>query len=188
MNVRIGYSVFRLRAHLKRGGVIAYPTESSYGLGCLPNHAVGIRRIIQLKKRPQNKGLIVIGDGWGRLQSLLFRLPEGDAAACLAIWQVAPPTTLLLPARDGVLPALRGIRRDKLAVRVPQHVLARRLCAGVGSALVSTSCNRAKKRPCRTERETRRQFGRDVLVIGGRTGGRKQPSRIIDWQSAQQLR
>ena len=178
----------RLRAHLKRGGVIAYPTESSFGLGCLPHSAKGIARILQLKKRPQHKGLIVIGRDWAQLQRYVFRLPENDVAQLNWVWQHELPTTFVLPAKPQVLSNLRGRRRTQLAVRVPQHDLAKRLCGLSGSPLVSTSCNRAKKRPCRTERQVRQQFGRDILLIGGQTGGRKQPSRIVDYLNEQQLR
>ena len=95
---------------------------------------------------------------------------------------------MILPARASVLPLLRGRGRGSLAVRVPRHDVARQVCWLAKNALVSTSCNRAKKRPCRTERETRRQFGRDVLIIGGKTGGYKQPSQIMNPFSAERLR
>lgn len=179
----------RLRSHLKRGGVVAYPTESSYGLGALPQHAGALKRILQIKKRPQHKGLIVIGNNFAQLQKYLFRLPENDIAAITQHWQNHDmPTTFVLPCHHRVLPALRGRGRGQLAVRVPQHEGARRLCAHLGTALVSTSCNRAKKRPCRQEREVRRQFGRTVWVVGGRTGGRKSPSQMIDWFSKTRMR
>ncbi|WP_277074141.1 L-threonylcarbamoyladenylate synthase [Simonsiella muelleri] len=181
-------NAYTLRAHLKRGGVIAYPTEFCYGLGCLPNHIVGIRRILHIKKRPQHKGLITIGQNFRQLAPLLKRLPENDIQQYQQIWQTDPPTTLILPARASVLPLLRGRGRGSLAVRVPRHDVARQVCWLAKNALVSTSCNRAKKRPCRTERETRRQFGRDVLIIGGKTGGYKQPSQIMNPFSAERLR
>ncbi|MFC2417680.1 MAG: L-threonylcarbamoyladenylate synthase, partial [Eikenella corrodens] len=64
-----------LRAHLRGGGLVAYPTESSYGLGCLPTHRRALHRLMQLKKRPQHKGLIVIGNLLKQLEPLLQRLP-----------------------------------------------------------------------------------------------------------------
>ena len=176
----------KLLAHLKQGGVIAYPTESCYGLGCLPTVAHALNTLIRLKKRPQNKGLIVIGDQVTRLQPLLKRPSEALLAELEQVWPA--PKTFLLPARHSVLPLLRGKRRTKLAVRVPDHAGARRLCQAVGQALVSTSCNRAGKRVCKTEREVRRQFGRQVWVIGGRIGRQKMPSQIIDGESGVRLR
>ncbi|ULJ60448.1 L-threonylcarbamoyladenylate synthase [Wielerella bovis] len=180
------YSLRRLRTHLQRGGLIAYPTESCYGIGALPTHAQALRQILRVKKRPQHKGLIVIGDDVSRLQTLLFRLPEPILQTLNDIYPA--PKTFILPARKNILPQLRGRGRDKLAVRVPDHEIARRLCRVVQSPLVSTSCNRSGGRPCRNEREVRRQFGRRIWVIGGRVGKRRQPSEIIDWSSQIRLR
>lgn len=178
--------VRRLRRHLRCGGVVAYPTESSYGLGCLPQHPQALRRLIRLKKRPQHKGLIVIGHSLPALQPLLGKLPEAQRQLAEQSWPA--PLTLLLPAHPTLPAALRGRRRHKLAVRVPAHRAARELCRLMGTPLVSTSCNRAGQRPCRNEREARRQFGRQAAVIGGRTGGAKTPSRIIDAENGRRLR
>ena len=119
-------NAYTLRAHLKRGGVIAYPTEFCYGLGCLPNHIVGIRRILHIKKRPQHKGLITIGQNFRQLAPLLKRLPENDIQQYQQIWQTDPPTTLILPARASVLPLLRGRGRGSLAQKMrwcPRHAI-----------------------------------------------------------------
>ena len=181
-----GQLLHRLRAHLRQGGIIAYPAEACYGLGCLPRHAIALKRIIALKKRPQHKGLIVVGANWSQLQSLLMPLPASEVQAIQNLWPA--PTTLLLPVKPIVPISLRGKSRHTLAVRVPDSALSRFLCRTLGTALVSTSCNRAGKKNCRQEREVLRQFGRQVMVVGGRTGGRKQPSQIINWQSGQRLR
>lgn len=182
-----GHFLYRLRAHLRRGGLIAYPTESSYGLGCLPRNAEAIRHLIALKRRPQHKGLIVIAADFSQLQPLLAPLPQRKIQEITIQWPAAK--TLLLPMRQQVvLPILRGKGRDKLAVRIPALANARFLCRCMVSALVSTSCNRAGKKALRSEREVRRQFGRQVIVLGGRTGGRKQPSQIIDWVSGSKIR
>ncbi|WP_274585653.1 L-threonylcarbamoyladenylate synthase [Neisseria leonii] len=187
METRLSEAAGRsLRRHLQRGGLVAYPTESSYGLGCLPGHARALVRLMRLKKRPQHKGMIVIGAGVGQLQPWLAALPPDTAGRLAQIWPARQ--TFLLAAGRRVLPALRGRGRDVLAVRVPDHAAARVLCRRAGSALVSTSCNRAGKRPCRSEREVRRQFGRQVKIVGGRTGGAKRPSEIVDWRSGMRLR
>ncbi|QEY23892.1 L-threonylcarbamoyladenylate synthase [Neisseria animalis] len=176
----------RLKAHLKLGGLVAYPTESCYGLGCLPTLPSALKHLIRLKKRPQHKGLIVIGDSLTRLLPLLCKPSAKQQAELVQTWPAAK--TFLLPARENVLPVLRGKGRQKLAVRVPAHSGARRLCRAVGAPLVSTSCNRAGKRVCKTEREVRRQFGRKVWVIGGLVGRQKTPSQIIDGETGTRLR
>lgn len=176
----------RLRSYLQRGGIIAYPTEHCYGLGCHPKHAKALAKLLHLKQRPQHKGLIVIGDNIKQLQPLLNKLPENQIQQLANIWPAAK--TFILPAHQTILPQLRGQRRQTLAVRIPDHTLARRLCQLSKTALVSTSCNKAKHKPCKTERETRRLFGHKVWVIGGQTSGNKQPSTIIDWSTGTCLR
>lgn len=184
--IRTGMPPSRLRRFIAKGGIIAYPTESCFGIGCHPRHAFALRKVVGIKKRPQHKGLIVIGKDLSQFKNLLQPLCVDDAAALSQIWPAAK--TFVLPAQKRVLPLLRGKQRDKLAVRVPAHETARALCAVIGSPLVSTSCNRAGKRACRSEREVRRQFGRQVHIVGGRTGCRRQPSEIIDWHSQSRLR
>lgn len=181
-----GRFLHHLQAFLHKGGLIAYPAEGSYGLGCLPDYAPALRRLIALKKRAQHKGLIVIGADFEQLRPLLAPVSAAESKAIMREWPA--PKTLLLPARQRVLPLLRGRGRHNLAVRIPDLDTARFLCKAAGTALVSTSCNRAGKKACKTEREVRRQFGRQVLILGGRTGGRRQPSQIIDWASGKRLR
>lgn len=176
----------RLKNHLKRGGLIAYPTESCYGLGCLPTHTKALKKLIRLKRRPQHKGMIVIGDKLDRLRPLLQPLGETDRRLLESQWPARK--TFLLPAADRIPALLRGRNRRKLAVRVPDHAGARSLCRLLGQPLVSTSCNKAGKRPSRNQREARRQFGRHALIIGGSCGGAKKPSLIIDWENGKQLR
>ena len=179
-------AIGRLKNHLKHGGLVAYPTESCYGLGCLPTHTKALKKLIRLKRRPQYKGMIVIGDKLDRLQPLLQTLGETDRRQLERQWPARK--TFLLPAADRISALLRGRNRRKLAVRVPDHANARSLCSLLGQSLVSTSCNKAGKRPCRNQREARRQFGRHALIVGGRCGGAKKTSLIIDWESGRQLR
>lgn len=176
----------RLHYHLARGGLVAYPTESCYGLGCLPTHPIALRRLVRLKKRPQHKGMIVIGDSIERLQPLLQSLPLPTQHQLQHIWPAR--ITFLLPTQHHVPALLRGKQRKKLAVRVPAHQMARNLCKALKHSLVSTSCNRAGRRPCRHEREVRRQFGRQVWIVGGQIGKAKSPSQIIDWSSGKRWR
>ena len=176
----------RLRAYLRRGGIIAYPTEFCYGLGCDARHTHALRTLLRLKKRPQHKGLIVIGQNLQQLSPLLFRLPENVQTTLNQIWPAAK--TFVLPCKTNIPILLRGKSRNALAVRIPKHHLARQLCATAKMPLVSTSCNHAKQRPCKNAREAKRLFGHHVWVIDGNTGGAKRPSEIIDWQSGIKLR
>jgi L-threonylcarbamoyladenylate synthase len=175
----------RIAAHLKRGGLIAYPTESCYGLGCNPDNRAAVLRLLRLKQRPQRKGLILIAARFKQvaryLQPLTLaqqqRLQEAGAQA----------TTYLMPTKPSCPRWLRGAH-DTLAVRLTAHRQAARLCHGANSALVSTSANRSGQRPARTYTQCQRLFGRKVWVLPGRVGKRKKPSTIRMWADGQIVR
>ncbi len=174
-----------IRAHLRRGGVIAYPTESCYGLGCDPRKARAVARILRLKGRPRSKGLILIGSDFRQFQAFLAPVPAPLRERFPQWWP--GPHTLLLP-RSRRCPRWLSGHHGKLAVRVTAHEEAARLCHHLDTALVSTSANRAGRRPLKTAVACRRQFGRRVWVLAGRLGKRKRPSTILDPASGGVLR
>lgn len=167
----------RLRAHLRRGGLIAYATESCFGLGCDPRDARAVRRLLRLKRRPQAKGLILIGSALRQFRPFIAPLPA-TLAARLGEWWPGP-NTLLLPASRHCPPWLRG-RHASLAVRLTAHPDAARLCHGLGMALVSTSANLAGRKALKTWRACQLAFGHRAWVLPGRVGRRKRPSTILD--------
>lgn len=167
-----------LAAHLKCGGVIAYPTESCYGLGCDPRNRRAVRRILQLKQRPQHKGLILIASHYHQVESFIQPL---TAAEQLRLQRDgAQAVTYLMPAKPSCPRWLRG-GHDTLAVRLTAHPFARQLCRSTGGALVSTSANRSGMRAAKTYAECKRMFGDRVWVLRGRVGKRKRPSTIRAW-------
>ncbi|MBP8284057.1 MAG: Sua5/YciO/YrdC/YwlC family protein, partial [Chromatiaceae bacterium] len=112
----------RLAAHwIKAGGVVAYPTEAVYGLGCDPWNGEATRRILTLKQRPESKGLILIAAAIQQLTPFVELLEAERMEAILASWP--GPHTWLLPARPEVPSWLRG-EHATLAVRVTAHPLA----------------------------------------------------------------
>lgn len=175
----------RLRAWLRRGGVIAYATESCYGLGCDPRNARAVGRILGLKQRPRAKGLILIGSDFSQFRRFLAPQPASLAGRFREWWP--GPNTLLLPVSRRCPPWLRG-RHDKLAVRVTAHAETARLCHALGMALVSTSANRGGRRPLKTAAACRVAFGRDIRVLPGRVGRRRTPSTILDPRSGAVVR
>ena len=174
-----------LAAHLKRGGVIAYPTESCYGLGCDPGNRNAVQRILKLKQRPQRKGLILIAAHYHQVARYLYPLDAGEQAKLQH--DGAQAVTYLLPAKPSCPRWLRGAH-DTLAVRLTAHPFARQLCHSAGSALVSTSANRSGQRPARTYAECKRLFGNSVWVLRGWVGKRKQPSTIRAWADGRVIR
>ena len=173
-----------LRAYLQRGGVIAYPTESCFGLGCDPRNRAAVRKILRLKHRPWHKGLIVVAADLGQVQRFIQPLDKHQKITLGLHWP--GPYTFLLPISAQAPKHVTG-RHSTLAVRVSAHLDVTRLTRMLGP-LVSTSANIAGLKPLTRAADVRRVFGGKVLVLPGRVGKRKQPSAIIDLQSGTQLR
>ena len=174
-----------LAAHLRRGGLIAYPTEYCFGLGCDPRNRRAVLRLLKLKRRPQNKGLILIAGKFAQLAPYLQPL-AADQQDILRR-DGAQAVTYLMPARPGVPRWLRG-RYDTLAVRITAHPGAAALCNTLGMALVSTSANCSGHQPARTYAQCQHLFGNQVLVLPGCVGKRKKPSTICAWMSGKIVR
>ena len=173
-----------LRAHLKRGGVIAYPTESCYGLGCDPHNRAAVQKILRLKRRPWPKGLILVA---ADLQQIARLIQPVSAAGRATLDQHWPgPYTFLLPV-SACAPKLLIGKHTSLAVRVSAHPTVARLTRTLGP-LVSTSANVSGAKPIKTYAEAQRAFGQQVWVLPGRIGKRRAPSVIIDLQSGKKLR
>ncbi|HCI12607.1 MAG: tRNA threonylcarbamoyladenosine biosynthesis protein RimN [Gallionellales bacterium GWA2_60_142] len=172
------YSGRELAAHLKRGGLIAYPTESCYGFGCDPRNRNAVLRLLRLKQRPQRKGLILIASHYRQVARYLLALTFEEQAKLQN--DGAQAITSLMPVKPSCPRWLRGVH-DTLAVRLTAHPFARSLCRSVNSALVSTSANFSGQRPAKTYAECLRLFGKKVWVLPGRVGKRKRPSTIRAW-------
>ncbi|MCS3904508.1 L-threonylcarbamoyladenylate synthase [Methylohalomonas lacus] len=163
-----------LRA-LTAHGVIAYPTEAVYGLGCLPQRAP-VQRLLRIKRRSPRKGLILIGAYPDQFRRYIdFADARVDWMQVFASWPGA--VTWLLPTRPGTPAWLTG-EHTSLAVRVSDHPLVQALCARSG-AIISTSANPAGCVPARDPARVRAYFGGQLdYVLNGPLGGRSQPSEI----------
>jgi len=178
--------VLRAARIIREGGIVAYPTEAVYGIGCLPRHEPALERIIAIKHRDAGKGMIVVAADASQLEGIA-QLPSGDRGREISSsWP--GPVTWIVPAAPG-LPALLTGGRTTIAVRVSNHPTVRQLCLDTGSALVSTSANRSGHRPARTALEARRAIGRDVdFVLAGAVGGERRPTEIRDGKTGRILR
>ncbi len=173
--------------HLERGGVIAYPTEAVYGLGCDPRNEAAVREILALKARPPEKGMILIAARFAQLLPFV-QMPSAEILAqILPTWP--GPVTWLLPAAPGVPEWLRG-NHPTLAVRVTAHPVAAALCSAFGSPLVSTSANPSDRPPARSLLKVRRYFqaAPDLLFVPGPLGGLGRPTPIFEPYRGQRLR
>jgi L-threonylcarbamoyladenylate synthase len=160
-----------------RGGVIAYPTEAVFGLGCDPGDHLAILRILRIKARDAAKGFIIVGASVDQIDPFV-RFPDPSVRdRVLASWP--GPVTWVLPAATDLDPALTGGRRT-IAVRVTAHPPTAALCGLVG-ALVSTSANRGGRPPIRENLRCRAVLGGMVDAIApGEVGGLAGPTAIRD--------
>jgi len=160
---------------VRRGGIIAYPTEAVYGLGCNPWGADAVYRILSLKRRDPDKGLIVVAAEIGQLDGLVDFSGDFDVAAVTASWP--GPVTWILPALAQVPYWLIGSHRG-IAVRVSNHPAIRALCLKTGP-LVSTSANPAGAAPARSCARVRCYFGNRLdYILPGRVGQLCVPTEI----------
>lgn len=170
---------------LRSGGVIAYPSESVYGLGCDPANTESIKRLLALKRRQRDKGLILIASDFAQLAPYLVEIDKRLQQPVMASWP--GPITWLWPAKENVSRWLRG-QHDTLAVRVTAHPLAAKLCQQFGSALISTSANRTGDTPVRTAQEVRGLFSDIDYILDAEVGGMDRPSEIRDILSGEIIR
>ena len=165
-------------AIIDQGGIVAYPTEFCYGLGCDPRRNSTIRRLLRLKRRSRDLGLIVVGAHIGALSRYFLSLEASQMRRVEATWP--GPVTWLLPAHPSVSPWVSGTH-GTVAVRVTAHPAAAALCKHAHRALISTSANRHGRAPARSAAEVIRQFGEEVdYVLTGRLGGFHAPTEIRD--------
>lgn len=170
---------------LNRGRVIAYPTEAVYGLGCDPWHEHAVYSLLDLKARSWQKGLILVAADIEQLDEFIEPINLGLAQEVRASWP--GPTTWILPAKKGVPDYLRG-QHDTIAVRVTAHLQTAALCSQFGGAIVSTSANKAGRRPAKSSHEVRRCLPEIEAVLSGQCRGADKPTQIRDGQTGEILR
>ncbi|WP_422444517.1 MULTISPECIES: L-threonylcarbamoyladenylate synthase [unclassified Endozoicomonas] len=172
---------------IRNGGVIAYPTEAVWGLGCDPWNQQAVYRILDIKQRPVAKGVILIGASEDQFAPLLNPLSCEERARLKSTWP--GPYTWLIPDPAGWAPDWVRGQFDTVAVRITAHPLVKTLCEATGHPIVSTSANLAGKDPLLTFSGVEEVFG-SLLdgIVPGETGEQKTPSKIQDLRSGQLVR
>ncbi len=172
-------SPFQLAHAAKRlchGGVIAYPTEAVYGLGCDPGNAAAVARILYLKRRSAAKGLILIGSSLEQLRPYVADPDTAFNEQVLASWP--GPVTWIFAASAQTPGWLTGYR-DTVALRLTAHPVAAGLCTLAKRAIVSTSANLSGRAPAKTALAVRLQFNGDLdYILNGRLDRAGAPSEI----------
>jgi len=166
----------KANATLLRGGIIAYPTEAVFGLGCDPMNAEAIQHLLRLKNRPQSKGLILVAASFQQLEPYIQDLSPPLFDKVMKTWP--GPVNWLLPANTTAPQYLRGSHRLQ-AVRVSQNPTIQALCRKFGGAIVSTSANFSNRPPAKTALQVRACFKKNIdFVINGSIGQQHQPCEI----------
>jgi L-threonylcarbamoyladenylate synthase len=169
-------SITRAAETLLHGGVIAYPTEGVYGLGCLPNNVDALTRLLAIKQRSATKGLILLAANPGQLDTWID-LPDDQQ---LPAPNAGQPITWIAPASERVSQLVKGVHAS-VAVRITTNTIAAAICDAVGSAITSTSANMTGEPAVRNAIMLRRKFSSLVdYIVPGDCGPADGPSEIRD--------
>ncbi len=172
--------------HLNRSGIIAYPTEAVWGLGCDPFDQGAVTKLLSLKKRPVEKGLILIASRNEQLAPLLDELPETLRKKCESSWP--GPCTWVLPDPKNTVPIWVKGKHQGVAVRVTDHPLVVELCDRWSGYIISTSANFAGQPPAKHAWQVANRFRGEVFILPGVLGGRLKPTPIYDVLSGTEIR
>lgn len=166
---------------LQLGGVIAYPTEAVYGLGCDPKNLSAVKKILEIKERKKEKGLILVAADFDQLKFYLQPLEKDIEDKLFASWSDSQrPVTWLVPVKKDVSEYLKG-QFDTLAVRVSHHPVVKELCEKFNGAIVSTSANVSTQEAARTSQQVKQIFEDKIdFIVEGETDINAQPSEIRD--------
>lgn len=173
-------------AALRRGGVIAYPTEAVWGLGCDPDNDEALTRLLRLKQRDPAKGVILVAGSISQFAPWLAGLPLELHAPLAASWP--GPNTWLVPDNGRSHSLVRG-GHARVALRVSAHPWVAALCDAFGGPIVSTSANKASEPPAMSADQVRRVFDDELdAIVEGDLGGLERPSTIRDLVTGQLMR
>jgi len=173
---------------LNQGGVIAYPTEGVFGLGCDPDNEQAINKLLLLKQRSASKGLILIAGNYSQLLPYVddLAIPQDKRITVMSRWPSA--ITQIVPANKTISPLLMG-HFDMIAVRVTTHPDVIKICNAFNKPLVSTSANLSGQTAATTWQQVQQQFGKKIdYLLEGNTLGHTQPSTIINALTGEVLR
>lgn len=167
---------------LRNGEVIAYPTEAVWGVGCDPFNEQAVQKLLDLKSRPVEKGVILAAGSIEQVAFLLDELSSQQRETVLATWP--GPYTWILPDPKNQVPQWIKGDNSGVAVRVSAHSSVKSICQAYGHPIVSTSANPAGEQPARTQGEVSRYFAsKSLFIVPGELGGQQKPTEIRDLTS-----
>ena len=183
--VQRGHNFKEAAVAVANGGIIAYPTEGVFGLGCDPSNTEAIAKVISLKERTSDKGLILIAASREQLNRYTGSIAKSIEVELNQSWPGA--VTWILPAAEGSSELLTG-GRPTIAARVTAFEPAAHLCEACGHALISTSANRSGGKPCTNAAQAADEFPDLDYIVDLPVGPLQGPTPIFDGLSGKQLR
>jgi L-threonylcarbamoyladenylate synthase len=165
---------------MQAGGVIAYPTEAVWGLGCDPHNQSAVERILELKQRHVKKGLILVAASIEQFAPYLCHLSTTHRDTLTRSWP--GPFTWLVPCNDHIPSWICG-EHDSVALRVSKHPYVQHLCHAFGGPIVSTSANPQGKPAPKHSWQVHHYFQQNPrldFITKGSVGSNTHPSTITD--------
>lgn len=175
------------------GGIIAYPTEAVFGIGCDPDSLDALERILALKGRDPGKGMILVADSYDLIAPYVANPLPSDVKINDALDAWPGFYTFILPASEKANSVLTG-GRGTIAARVSEHPFISAICRITGKPIVSTSANASGCEPCRTAHDVREWLERSGngkavdYVADAATLGFSRPSPIYDLLTGNRVR
>lgn len=171
---------------IQQGGILVYPTEGVYGIGCDPRNPDALEKLISVKSRDTGKGLILIGSDFQMFKVFIQPLPKPVLDKLKASWP--GPVTWVVPAAENCPDLLTG-GRNTIAIRVTDHPFVRALCDQLGHCITSTSANISGEAAITNPDDLYAQFAEKVdyiapLPLGSQIG----PSSVFEALTDKQLR
>lgn len=164
----------------EHGGIIAYPTEAVFGIGCDPDNSSAVEKLLKLKQRPVSKGLILLAGNYSQLLPYIddSKIPEDKRYSVLSRWPDG--ITQVMPANPSIAKYLTG-DFTTIAVRVTSQPDVVSLCNATNKPIVSTSANLSGSAPADTWQQVEAAFGNQIdYTVKGKTLGFDKPSIIIN--------
>ncbi|NWF52606.1 MAG: threonylcarbamoyl-AMP synthase [Nitrospirae bacterium] len=174
----IEFILKRAVVSLEKGGIVAYPTETFYGLGVKFDIENSLKKLLEIKNRPKDKAMPLIIGNTGLLTLITHSLNHRAFILMERFWP--GPLTLILPAREDISDYITA-GTGKVAVRIPGKSFALHLAKKTNFPFTATSANPSGMPPARDAETVMKYFGKviDLLIDGGHTPG-DMPSTIVD--------
>lgn len=167
---------------LKKGGIVAIPTESSYGLACDPFNEKAVRKLHELKKEPMDKPVLLLVATRQMIQEIAELTPQTE----LLIEKFMPGPLTLLAKKKRSVPDL--ISKEKVAFRIPDNKIAIEISKKFGKPITGTSANLHGEKPAFSPEEVRKYFGKDFSIVDGGKLEENAPSTIYDAEEKKVIR